>query len=236
METIRENTENYMRELKAWLNETENAPLEEMDAFFAQRVGTYEEHMLSHWSEDYVRLAASLPSDTERILDLGCGTGLELDEIYRFFPDMQVVGVDLSEAMLQKLREKHSGRALKLICGSYFTEPFPGPFDAAVSFESLHHFTAAEKLPLYKKIYDALAPGGVFLNCDYIACCDEEETLLRETCDRRRRRDHIPDVAFIHFDTPLTAEHEMQVLRDAGFADVSVDPSPDATLIIAKKR
>ena len=95
METIRENTENYMRELKAWLNETENAPLEEMDAFFAQRVGTYEEHMLSHWSEDYVRLAASLPSDTERILDLGCGTGLELDEIYRFFPDMQVVGIDL---------------------------------------------------------------------------------------------------------------------------------------------
>ena len=139
-----------MRELKAWLNETENAPLEEMDAFFAQRVGTYEEHMLSHWSEDYVRLAASLPSDTERILDLGCGTGLELDEIYRFFPDMQVVGIDLSEAMLQKLREKHSGRALELICGSYFTEPFPAPFNAAVSFESLHHFTAAEKLPLYK--------------------------------------------------------------------------------------
>ncbi|MCI5651477.1 MAG: class I SAM-dependent methyltransferase, partial [Ruminococcus bromii] len=112
----------------------------------------------------------------------------------------------------------------------------PGPFDAAVSFESLHHFTAAEKLPLYKKIYDALGPGGVFLNCDYIACCDEEETLLRETCDRRRQRDHIPDATFIHFDTPLTAEHEMQVLRDAGFADVSVDPSPDATLIIAKKR
>lgn len=236
METIRENTENYMRELKAWLNETENAPLEEMDAFFAQRVGTYEEHMLSHWSEDYVRLAASLPSDTERILDLGCGTGLELDEIYRFFPDLQVVGIDLSETMLQKLREKHSGRALELICGSYLTEPFPGPFDAAISFESLHHFTAAEKLPLYKKICDALAPGGVFLNCDYIACCDEEETLLRETCDRRRQRDHIPDAAFIHFDTPLTAEHEMQVLRDAGFADVSAVPSPDATLIIAKKR
>ncbi|MGN0479737.1 MAG: class I SAM-dependent methyltransferase [Hominenteromicrobium sp.] len=232
---INEKENAFLRELKAWLAETENTPLEEMDAFFTQRVHGYETHMLSHWSADYVRLADALPADTGRILDLGCGTGLELDEIFRRFPDMRVTGIDLTAAMLEKLREKHGSRALELICGSYFTEPFPGPFDAVVSFESLHHFTAAEKLPLYKKVFDALKPGGVFLNCDYIACCGEVETLLRETCIRRRKQAGIPDSVFIHFDTPLTAEHELQVLRDAGFADVSAAPGPDAVLITAKK-
>lgn len=31
-------TETYMRELRAWLAETENTPLEEMDAFFTRRL------------------------------------------------------------------------------------------------------------------------------------------------------------------------------------------------------
>ena len=67
-------------------------------------------------------------------------------------------------------------------------------------------------------------------------CCDEEETLLRETCDRRRAKQGIPAEQFVHFDTPLTEEHEMQILRDAGFTEVYVDPTPeDSHIVIAKK-
>ena len=74
------------------------------------------------------------------------------------------------------------------------------------------------------------------MNGDYFACCDEEETLLRETCDRRRAKQGIPAEQFVHFDTPLTEEHEMQVLRDAGFSEVYVDPTPeDSHIVIAKK-
>ena len=52
-------------------------------------------------------------------------------------------------------------------------------YGAVVSVESLHHFTPEQKLGLYKKIHAALRPGGFFLEADYIACCEEEETLLR---------------------------------------------------------
>lgn len=229
-------TETYMRELRAWLAETENAPLEEMDAFFTRRLDGYEAHMLAHWADDYKNLADALPPGAKRILDLGCGTGLELDEIFCRFPEMQVVGVDLSPAMLEKLREKHAGRALELICGSYFTVEFPGPFDAAVSFESLHHFTAAEKAPLFRKIHKALAPGGVFLNGDYFARCPEEEALLRETLERRRAAAHIPPDVFIHFDTPLTVAHEMQALRDAGFPDVRVAAETEGAVVLCAQK
>ena len=41
--------------------------------------------------------------------------------------------------------------------GSYFDVEFESDaFDAAVSVESLHHFTKAEKIPLYQKIRNAL--------------------------------------------------------------------------------
>lgn len=233
---IRNSIETYMRDLKDWLNSTEDAPMEEMDAFFTQRVEGYEEHMLSHWADGYVYLASIVPENTKTLLDLGCGTGLELDEIFRLHPDMQVTGIDLSASMLEKLQKKHADKPLQAICGSYFDTPFPGPFDAVISFESLHHFTAEEKLPLFRKIFHALRPGGVFINSDYFACCDEEETLLRETCDRRRKRDNIPAKTFIHFDTPLTPEHEMQTLRAAGFTDVQLDNTVNgATTIIAIK-
>ena len=36
--------------------------------------------------------------------------------------------------------KKHGDKDLTLLCGSYFAVPFPGAFDAVISFESLHHF------------------------------------------------------------------------------------------------
>ena len=91
-------------------------------------------------------------------------------------------------------------------------------YGAVVSVESLHHFTPEQKLELYKKIHAALRPGGFFLEADYIACCEEEETLLRAESARRRARANIPADVFIHFDTPLTLEHELALLRAAGFS------------------
>lgn len=226
----------YMKSLKDWLDSQEDTPLEEMDAFFTARLVGYDEHMLEHWAFGYEYLAKRIPADAKHILDLGCGTGLELDELFKLRTDVKVTGIDLSESMMGKLKKKHAGRDITLICGSYFEEPFPQNVDAVISFESLHHFTAAEKQPLFKKIYEALKPGGVFMNGDYFACCDEEETLLRETCDRRRLKQGIPAKQFVHFDTPLTEEHEMQVLREAGFTEVYVDPTPeDSHIVIAKK-
>ena len=71
------------------------------------------------------------------LLDLGCGTGLELEEIFRRFPDLSVTGIDMTASMLEKLRQKALSPRLKLICGDYFSVNFGREaFDAAVSFQS----------------------------------------------------------------------------------------------------
>lgn len=229
-----QNKEKYLEDLKNWLCELENAPLEEMGAFFRKRLPEYEARMTKFWGEDYKQFARAVPESAKRILDLGCGTGLELDALYNLRTDISVIGIDLSPDMLDVLMKKHGDKDLTLLCGSYFAVPFPGAFDAVISFESLHHFLPEKKRRLFKRIYDCLTPGGMFVNGDYFACCDEEENLLRETWSRKRREENIPDDAFVHFDIPLTKEHEAALLKEVGFT-VTVENGNDCSIIKAVK-
>ena len=154
-------------------------------------------------------------------MDLGCGTGLELEEYFRRNPSAHVTGIDLSRGMLDALRGKFPEREMKLICGSYFDVPLgENVYDAAVSVESLHHFTAEEKIPLYRKLCAALRPGGYFILTDYFAASEEDERFLRGELLRLKREQGITDGGFYHYDTPLTVEHESAALREAGFASV----------------
>ena len=215
---IRENIPMHLEELKTWLETQKNVPLEEMGDFFTRRIEDYEEHMML-WQEGYREMAALLPKSIETLLDLGCGTGLELDEILKLRPDLKVTGIDLCPAMLEKLREKHP--EVNIICGDYFeTELGREVYDCVVSFESLHHFQLEKKQGLFEKIHTSLKPGGVFLEVDYLAACQEEEELLMGFSRRKREAEGIPVDVFVHFDTPLTVEHEMGLLKNAGFSKV----------------
>jgi S-adenosylmethionine-diacylgycerolhomoserine-N-methlytransferase len=44
-----------------------------------------------------------------RILEVGCGTGKNLAELARYFPQAEIVGLDLSAEMLNKARKKLAG-------------------------------------------------------------------------------------------------------------------------------
>lgn len=203
--------------IKQWLKSTEDEPLETMGGFFDRRVDSYEDHMRP-WRAYYRWLGELIPAQAETLLDLGCGTGLELDEIFRLHPDIRVTGIDLAPGMLARLREKHPERKLTLTVGDYLTVPLaPCAFDVAVAFETLHHFPPETKLGLFRRIFVALRPGGMLLEGDYIAESDEMETYLFQELARRRARQHVPEGTFVHFDTPLTLAHELSLLSQAGF-------------------
>ena len=143
--------------------------LERMDAFFEARLDGYEEHMLKNIESAevfYPFTASCLPQAPGcSVLDLGCGTGLELAYYFAQNPAANITGIDLSEGMLNALREKYRDYSIHLICSSYFDIPLgEACFDAAVSVESLHHFTKEAKIPLYAKLRDALKPNGFFIH------------------------------------------------------------------------
>ena len=201
--------------------------LEKMSEFFERRLDGYDTHMMTEIesaTEFYPFTARMLPAmENAAILDLGCGTGLELEEYFRLCPTARVTGIDLSRGMLSALEKKFDDQQINLIAGSYFEVPFgENAFDGAVSVESLHHFTKEEKIPLYTKLHRALKDGGWFILTDYFAPGEEEEKLYRRILLRLKAEQGITDDAFYHYDTPLTVEHETEALRKAGFSSVTV--------------
>ena len=211
--------------------------LEKMSTFFESRLDNYDWHMLNEIesaNEFYPYTAEQLPKTPEsHILDLGCGTGLELEFYFSGNPAARVTGIDLSEKMLASLASKFPDKDVQLICGSYFAEDFgEGRFDAAVSVESLHHFTMEEKIPLYTRLCAALKEDGYFILTDYFALSDEEEKLHRKTLEELKAEQGISDDEFYHYDTPLTVAHETKALLAAGFTEVEVLKNWGATYLL----
>lgn len=211
--------------------------LEKMDAFFDARLSDYDAHMMADIegaAEFYPFTAGRLPmNEGAVILDLGCGTGLELEYYFAKNPSAKVTGIDLAPGMLNALKEKFLDKELQLILGSYFDVPFGiAKFDGAVSVESLHHFTKAEKIPLYTKLCHALKAGGYFILTDYFAQDDGSEAFWRGELERLKAENGITDKSFHHFDTPLTVEHEQEALLAAGFQKVEVLRSWGATFVL----
>ena len=211
--------------------------LEKMSDFFEARLDGYDEHMMTNIesaNEFYPFTAKQLPTaENCQVLDLGCGTGLELQEYYTLNPSAKVTGIDLSQGMLAELKRKFVGKDITLVLGSYFDVSLgENVFDAAVSVESLHHFTKEEKVPLYTKLKRALKDGGYFVLTDYLSLSDEEEQMHRQNLRELKTEQGISDDAFYHYDTPLTVKHETEALLEAGFSSVEVLKNWGATYTI----
>jgi predicted TPR repeat methyltransferase len=102
-------------------------------------------------------LVAQRRSHFERILDLGCGTGLAAPALQRF--GAALTGVDLSSAMLAKAAERGGYDHLVQAEAVEFLESHAGGFDLIVAADVLIYF--GDMAPLFAAAADALAPGGL---------------------------------------------------------------------------
>ena len=213
--------------------------LENMADFFAARVDMYDEHMINDvegCKEGYSKMAEYVPGNCRKLLDLGCGTGLELEEIFRKQSSVSVTGIDLCEAMLGKFRGKYADKSINLICGDYFSVDFDKEYDCAVSFQTMHHFPKEKKAELYRKIFDALTDEGIYIECDYMVETEDEENHWFSENERIRKEQGIGENELFHYDTPCTIENQMKLLKGAGFSVVAqVMRIENTTMLVARK-
>ena len=142
--------------------------LEEMSDFFNNRAQIYEEKHLEHIGgmESKKILASFFPPHTKTMIDLGIGTGLELEEIFKRFPEVEVTGLDVAENMLHLLQQKYPDRKIHSFCENYLHFDFgKSHFDVALSVMSLHHYDHKTKTDLYRKIHNSLNHNGVYIEC-----------------------------------------------------------------------
>lgn len=209
--------------------------MEKMTDFFAARVGGYDEHMIREVEgcrEGYELVASLVPEVAEKLLDLGVGTGLELDYIFRKMPDVRVVAIDLTREMLDALQQKHGDKNVDIICGDYFEIDLGrDTYDCAVSVESLHHFEKDKKTELYRRVRECLREGGVYIECDYMV-----ETQAEEDFFFAERRHLAPVDEYYHYDTPCTVDNQIKMLMDAGFGSVERVMRRGATTVLLARR
>jgi tRNA (cmo5U34)-methyltransferase len=111
-------------------------------------------------------VAATTEVEAQRVLELGVGTGETCARVWPKHADAAWVGIDASEAMLARARERLPRADLKL---QRIEDELPaGPFDLAVSVLAVHHLDSAGKRNLFARVARALRPGGVFVLGDVV--------------------------------------------------------------------
>lgn len=110
---------------------------------------------VSQYGSSLVELAD--PQEGERVLDLGCGTGLLLEELAA--KGALVTGLDSSATMVEKARAAYP--QFKLHVGDARDFSFPAPFHLVFSNATLHWIPEADAVA--RSVARALRPGGRFV-------------------------------------------------------------------------
>ena len=108
--------------------------------------------------------ARSVKVSSPAILDLGAGTGLLSEFVMQKVKKASLYLLDESSDMLANAQQRLAKYDPQIFIQS-MTEPLPAiTFHAVVSSLAIHHLTDEDKRSLFKRIYQSLAPGGVFIN------------------------------------------------------------------------
>jgi ubiquinone/menaquinone biosynthesis C-methylase UbiE len=104
------------------------------------------------------------------IVDIGCGPGYLLQMVAKEFPENSLIGVDISEEMVEKAKANFKStsyeKRVAFKQGSSTHLPFDdGTQDFIISTLSLHHWI--EPQAAFREIYRVLKPGGQMLIFDF---------------------------------------------------------------------
>ena len=200
---------------------------------FAQDYDTQREHIIPEMRQFYGTAvwAAESEEPAPEILDIGAGTGLFSAYMLEKFPEARLTLVDIAENMLEMAQQRFSGRGhTRYIVSDYSTGDLGGPYDLACSALSIHHLATEDKRRLFRRVFSALKPGGMFVNADqadgetlyfrqrYLEYWNEflKSGPMTEAQHREilKRRDEL--------DRNEKLSDQLRWLREAGFPDVDV--------------
>ena len=211
------------------MKENDNGLTIEMSRFFDERANTYDNHQkrtVSYFDSLHKAVAGAIEETGRgvRILDLGSGTGIEIEGILARVPNARITCIDISDRMLDGLKGKYETllEQIEVVKGSFLDMPFQERyFDYVVSVLTMHHYTYEQKLNLYTKIRKALVPGGKYIEGDHVFPPEEEKRRL--AWYRRQLKTNVisPDDVY-HIDIPFSLATQRKVLLEAGFSEIEL--------------
>lgn len=137
----------------------------ERDAY--HRLASLQDLLLERFNAPLREIGLRLvpPRPGMRVLDIGCGTGVQLERYER--AGCRVSGIDRSAAMLGRARDRLSGHA-DLTLGHAESLPYPdGRFDLVLASLVLHELTSDSRNAVLAEARRVLAPDGRILVTDF---------------------------------------------------------------------
>jgi cyclopropane fatty-acyl-phospholipid synthase-like methyltransferase len=159
-------------------------------------------------------LLDALPQRVERLIDLGTGDGRLIGLIRERHRRAVAIGIDFSEPMLQRAKQRFANDPLVEILDHDLSQPLPKqtPVDVIVSALAIHHLQHERKRSLFSEIHSLLMPRGVFVNLDLVVSASpQQHEHFREAIGRRQ-----DDPA----DRLAGLCEQLYWLKDAGFIEV----------------
>lgn len=162
-----------------------------------------------------------------KVLDLGIGTGILSLLTLKHYPNSKVYGIDLSKNMIEVCKEqlKKFKDRLILTCGDIEEINIDNDYDIIVAGLTIHHLTDKAKRNFFKKVYNSLKTGGVFIIRDLIKSESDKinERHYKLWCDFQQKNgiDYEKILENSHEqDILATTENHIKWLKEAGFKDV----------------
>jgi tRNA (cmo5U34)-methyltransferase len=178
------------------------------------------------------------------VIDLGAGTGALAEAVLGNESVGTVELLDVDPEMLDQARSRlaDAGGRARFTPGSYF-DPLP-PCDAVCASLSLHHIPSlGDKADLYRRIHDALRPGGVFVNADVMVPAEgpERDAEYHAWVAHNETHGIAAEEAWSNFaawaeeDTYHPVEIELELLRQAGFEAECTWRAVPLTILVARR-
>ena len=187
------------------------------------------------------------------ILDVGLGSGIVEELIFRRLPGAQVVGIDSSAAMVALAHERllaYKDQYQVVMCDIRDIGAVELPkrdYQIAISVQTIHNVADEHKIPIFDFIYKILEKEGLFLLLDRIkvdtpslfSCYKSVWERLNRVHEAAMREDdtfeeHTERVE-ARGDLPATLEQHLDWLREVGFEVACLHLHGNRALFAARK-
>jgi len=170
-------------------------------------------------------------NDGDRVIDLGSSTGTFLIELSKKKKNLQLIGIDNSEAMIKRSKHKAKafGATVEFVNGD-FLEYDLGGAKAIIANYTIQFIRPLKREKLIKKIYDSLIDEGVFLMSEKLITenkklnkimidiyYDYKKKMGYSEFEIAQKREALENVLI-----PYTMQENIEMLKNAGFKDVEV--------------
>ena len=174
------------------------------------------EHLpMAQWALEQIKIP-----DSGKVADLGCGGGYNIRRMLGMSEKAKFIGIDISDESVrkaQKVNKDEIGKRVKIIKGSAENLKFKdNSIDLITAFETVFFWKKPEKA--FREIYRSLVNGGCF-------------AVINNYGD--------PNVDWekkVPCMTRYTAEQIANMLKSAGFANISHNKKENLFLVMGYKR